>query len=195
MENNCITCGKIVRGRRIDAKFCKDCKHESKQEPSKRRDRMKKLDTALKKAHSTAGAKIIEDRKVREILENLKKPEEILPDKPGLLSLFSGEKGQWTAGEIIMFKSFGIEPRWYRKQKELYEEMKPFRKLISQKKSKDNTHPHFVDATYPKEEPWKTNIYFGPRDKSGSYAHIVASGAEILYLRDMVGSEIIDNKS
>ena len=55
----------------------------------------------------------------------------------------------------------------------------------------ESKKPHFVDATNPKNEPWKTNIYFGQREGSGSHAHLVASGAVILYLRDEEGKEII----
>ena len=60
-------------------------------------------------------------------------------------------------------------------------------------KKEDDKHPHFVEATYSKNEPWKTNIYFGPRDGSGFHAHVVASGAAIWYLRDAEGREIIKN--
>ncbi|MDO8460514.1 MAG: hypothetical protein Q7S74_05360 [Nanoarchaeota archaeon] len=60
-------------------------------------------------------------------------------------------------------------------------------------KKEVDERPHFVDATYPKNEPWLTNIYFGRRDGSSSHAHLVASGAAIIYLRDMNGSEIIKN--
>ncbi|OGI65683.1 hypothetical protein A2647_05070 [Candidatus Nomurabacteria bacterium RIFCSPHIGHO2_01_FULL_40_24b] len=59
-------------------------------------------------------------------------------------------------------------------------------------KEKDS-RPHFVDANYPKDELWKTNIYFGPRDGTGLHAHLVLSGAAILYLRDIPGDVIIKN--
>ena len=65
---------------------------------------------------------------------------------------------------------------------------------MERKDKENNSRPHFVDATYPKEEPWKTNIYFGPRDGTGSHAHIVASGTAILYFRDAEGKEIVRNK-
>ena len=62
--------------------------------------------------------------------------------------------------------------------------------MENDKKEKD-LHPHFVDVTYPEKEPWKTNIYFGPRKGAGSHAHLVASGATVWYLRDVDGKEII----
>lgn len=63
--------------------------------------------------------------------------------------------------------------------------------IMKKDNKKEDLHPHFVDATYPKNEPWKTNIYFGPRDGTGSHAHLVASGATIFYLRDANGNEIV----
>lgn len=63
---------------------------------------------------------------------------------------------------------------------------------MEMKKTKEG-RAHFVEATYPEKEPWKTNVYVGPRDGSGVHAHLVASGAAILFLRDINGEEIIRN--
>jgi len=65
--------------------------------------------------------------------------------------------------------------------------------IMEDNKRKEDSYPHFVDATYLPNEPWITNIYFGQRDGSGSHAHLVASGAKIWYLRDESGKEIIKN--
>ncbi len=59
-------------------------------------------------------------------------------------------------------------------------------------KKEKTEKPHFVDATYPQDEPWRTDLYFGPRDGSNSHAHIVASGAAVIFFRDMEGKEIIN---
>ncbi len=69
--------------------------------------------------------------------------------------------------------------------------MKNNKKEEAKKTQENISRPHFVDATFPANEPWKTNIYFGPRDGTGSHAHLVASGAAIFYLRDMEGTEIV----
>ena len=58
---------------------------------------------------------------------------------------------------------------------------------------KEDTHPHFVDVNYPKEEPWRTDIYVGPRDGSGSHGHLALSGAATWYFRDIKGPEIVKN--
>ncbi len=62
-----------------------------------------------------------------------------------------------------------------------------------EKNIEEDKRPHFINATYPKDELWKTHIYFGSRNGSGSHAHVVASGATILYFRDMEGLEKINN--
>ena len=62
---------------------------------------------------------------------------------------------------------------------------------MKQNKKEEDSRPHFVDATYPKSQPWKTNIYFGQRDGTGSHAHLSISGAAVWYLRDINGQEIV----
>jgi len=57
--------------------------------------------------------------------------------------------------------------------------------------NKEDSQPHFVSVTNPEAESWKTNIYFGLRDGSGSHSHLVISGALIWYLRGGEEKEII----
>lgn len=60
-------------------------------------------------------------------------------------------------------------------------------------KKEEKEKPHFVDTAYPEKEPWRTDVYIGPRDGSGNHAHIVASGSALIYLRDINGKEIIND--
>lgn len=57
---------------------------------------------------------------------------------------------------------------------------------------KKNKEPHFVKTNYPEKESWRTYIYIGPRDSSGKHAHLVASGSNVIYFRDIEGKEIIN---
>jgi hypothetical protein len=62
---------------------------------------------------------------------------------------------------------------------------------MGKNKQNQDKRPHFVKTIDYHEEPWLTDIIFGQRG-SNSHAHIVASGAMILYLRDEEGKEIIN---
>jgi hypothetical protein len=51
--------------------------------------------------------------------------------------------------------------------------------------------PHFVkEIEYSPNEPWRTDILMG-QEKSESHGHMALSGAEVWYLRDEQGKEII----
>ena len=56
-------------------------------------------------------------------------------------------------------------------------------------KKEEDSPPHFVSTTNPKEEPWKTNIYFGQRDGLSAHAHVALSGSAILYIKDEQGNK------
>lgn len=60
-------------------------------------------------------------------------------------------------------------------------------------KKEDSKKPHFVEVVYPKDEPWRTDVYIGPRDGSGSHAHLTASGATLIYVRDINGKEVVND--
>ena len=113
--------------------------------------------------------------------------------------LFEGQPEEiigFITGSVAQGKASREEIKiWLNKHMKSTNEKREFntntQENIEKDKKEEDTHPHFVDATYPANENWKTNIYFGQRDGSGSHAHLVASGARIWYLRDINGEEII----
>ncbi len=58
------------------------------------------------------------------------------------------------------------------------------------KKKEESSRPHFTKVIEYNEQPWLTDVIIGQKG-SNSHAHITLSGAEIYYLRDAEGKEII----
>ena len=60
--------------------------------------------------------------------------------------------------------------------------------------NKGDLHPHFMKKIEYNDQPWLTDFIFGQRG-SNSHGHGTLSGAEIWYLIDEKGIEIIKNGS
>jgi len=62
------------------------------------------------------------------------------------------------------------------------------------KDKEESSRPHFTKVIEYNQQPWLTDIIFGQRN-SCSHAHATLSGANLWYLRDEEGKEIIKNGS